>query len=122
MVTFRLSPPGSTAPAFDPPEDFFPDLVFARAVFRCLGQVAAAEMAQRFAEVVALAGRRYDRIHVWKRDQRIEADCEAIRLGLLTLLADGPSGGRPQATALAEPGDLVLDIVIDSPERWPALA
>jgi len=118
LVTFRLSPPGSTAPAFDPPEDFFPDLVFARAVFRCFGQVAAAEMGQRCAEVVALAGRRYDRIHIWKRDQRIEADCEAIRVGLLNLLADGPSGCRPQAAALAEPGDLVLDIVIDSPERW----
>ena len=108
MVTFRL-PAG-----FDPPDDFFPDLVFARAVIRSLGQVTAATTAKLVAAATALAGAAdWDNVHVFPRDPRAETDVSAIRHALLeacALPADSP--------AIAAPGDRVLDCVIDTPDRW----
>jgi len=113
VVTFRLGD-------FDPPDDFFPDLIYARAVVRSLGQVSGASDADRIAAVQALVAHiAWDTIHVWHRDPRLEAqtdapvDPQAIR-GLL-LSAYGKPASLP---SVARPGDLVLDCLIDTADRW----
>ena len=111
VVTFRLDPPG--LPPFDPPADFFPDLVFARACIRSLGQVAGADDAARAQAAIALAGGGpWQNVHVWLRDPKLAADVDAIRNLLRT------ATGVPAASAVAETGHRVLDCVVDSPERW----
>ena len=111
VVTFRLDPPGQ--PPFDPPPDFFPDLVFARACIRSLGQVTAADDAARAQAAFAMAGAGpWQNAHVWLRDARVAADVEAIRGRLLA------AAGITAVSPIASPGDLVLDCVVDSPERW----
>jgi 23S rRNA (cytidine2498-2'-O)-methyltransferase len=108
VVTFRL-PDG-----FDPPDDFFPDLVFARTVIRSLGQVTAATAAELVAAATALAGAAdWANVHVFPRDPRADADTSTIRRGLLEAY------GLPADTsAIADPGDRVLDCVIDAADRW----
>jgi 23S rRNA (cytidine2498-2'-O)-methyltransferase len=108
VVTFRL-PEGC-----DPADDFAPDLVFARAVIRSLGQVTAADPAGLVAAARDRAGpAAWRNVHVWPRDPRCEVDATADRLALLAAL------GLPQDTAAcAAPGDLVLDCVIDTTDRW----
>jgi 23S rRNA (cytidine2498-2'-O)-methyltransferase len=113
VVTFRLG-------AFDPPDVFFPDLIYARAVVRSLGQVSGASDPDRIAAVQALvAHTAWDNIHVWHRDPRLESqadspvDPQAIR-GLL-LSAYGKPASLPP---VAQPGDLVLDCLIDTADRW----
>ncbi len=109
VVTFRLGD-------CDPPDDFFPDLLYARAVVRSLGQVSGASDEERVAAVQALvAPAAWDTVHVWHRDRRLEADVDpqAIRAALLT------AAGKPAALpATARPGDLVLDCLIDTADRW----
>jgi 23S rRNA (cytidine2498-2'-O)-methyltransferase len=113
LVTFRLGD-------FDPPDDFFPDLLYARAVVRSLGQVSGASEQERIAAVRTLvAHTAWDTIHVWHRDPRLEAQTDspidplAIRGALLE--AYGKPTSLPQA---ASPGNLVLDCVIDAADRW----
>jgi 23S rRNA (cytidine2498-2'-O)-methyltransferase len=111
IVTFRLDPPGQ--PPFDPPPDFFPELVFSRACIRSLGQVTAADDAARVQAAVVLAGAGpWHNVHVWLRDPSVAVDVLAIRSRLLA--AAGVTAAAPPAA----PGDLVLDCVIDSAERW----
>jgi len=107
LVTFRLAD-------FDPPDEFFPDLVYARALVRSLGQVAAPSPEERVAALRELAAHAaWDNVHVWCRDPRTEADPVAVREVLLS------AHRLPVALpATARAGDLVLDCVIDSPERW----
>ncbi len=107
-VTFRL-PAGC-----DPPDDFFPDLVFARTLIRSLGQVAAPAGSDLVAAALQVAGSAaWRNVHVWPRDPRADVDATAIRTALLAGL-----GMAPEATPCAAPGDLVLDCMIDTPERW----
>jgi 23S rRNA (cytidine2498-2'-O)-methyltransferase len=107
VVTFRL-PAG-----LDPPDDFWPDLVFGRACVRSLGQVTGADDAGRAAAAAALAGAGpWDAIHVWPRTSRVETDVPAISQALAAAV------GPPRAAAGARPGDLVLDCLVDSPDRW----
>jgi 23S rRNA (cytidine2498-2'-O)-methyltransferase len=109
LVTFRIGPE-----SFDPPDDFWPDLVFAHTVVRSLGQVTGgnvAELAGRAGELVV--GSAWDAVHVWKRDERVDAAVADIRLAVAA--ACGSTVGDDPA---ARSGDLVLDCVIDSPDRW----
>jgi len=109
VVTFRL---GSS----DPPDDFFPDLVFARAVIRSLGQVSGASDRERIAAMRSLMPHTaWDTIHVWHRDRRLESevDSQSVRAALLSAY-DKPAG----LSATARPGDLVLDCLIDTADRW----
>ena len=109
VVTFRLGD-------LDPPDDVSPDLVYARAVIRSLGQVAAASAAERLAAARALAAHdTFDTVHVWHRDPRLAADVdpEPIRAALLAA-----HGMPPTVAAIARPGDLVLDCLIDTADRW----
>ncbi len=107
VVTFRLDE------GFDPPDDFAPDLVFARAVIRSLGQIQAATPTDRAAAIRDLAGRAaWGNVHVWKRDARTESDVAELRALLLAAW-----GLPPDLDPVARPGDLVLDCIVDSPDR-----
>ena len=107
VVTFKLTD-------FDPPDDFFPDLVYARALIRSLGQVAAPSQPEQVTALRELvAHSQWDNVHVWCRDPRAEADPVAVR-GALLAAHELPVALPPTAA----PGDLVLDCVIDTPERW----
>ncbi len=110
VVTFRLDPPGHAA--FDPPPDFWPDLVFARTCIGSLGQVTGSDDAARVTAALAPAPGPWHNVHVWARDPALEASVEAIRSRLLA------AAGIPAASPIAAPGDRVFDCVIDSPERW----
>lgn len=102
MVTFRLGD-------FDPPDDFFPDLVFARTVIRSLGQVTGGDDDERAARATALAGpAAWNEIHVWNRDPRSEVDPERVRAALSAATGELQPAVHP----------LVLDCVVDSPDRW----
>ena len=108
VVTFRLPDD------FDPPDDFFPDLVFARAVIRSLGQVSAAGDTERIERLLGLVGpTAWDNVHTWRRDPRTEVSTAAVRESLLAAL------GLPATLdPIAQRGDLVLDCVVDAPDRW----
>ena len=100
VVTFRLPAAAAGQPAFDPPDDFFPDLAFARAVIRSLGQVAGATTAERIEKIIVLIGStNWDNVHVWFRDPRgaalaeSETDPVAVRAAILTALRR--AGGTP---------------------------
>ena len=121
VVTFRLGgpkpagQPADVAPdVLDPPDDFFPDLVYARTVLRSLGQVAGASDPERITALRGLVAHpHWDNVHVWCRDPRLEVDVVSIRAGLL-----GAYGKPAGLAAAARPGDLVLDCLIDAPDRW----
>jgi len=108
VVTFRLDP------GVDPVDDFFPsDLVFARACVRSLGQVTGADvetLVARTRELVGPSGWR--RVHVWNRVATVAAPVVEIRDRLLEVC------GSADRDEVAEPGDLVLDVVVDSSDRW----
>ncbi|MCE9631719.1 MAG: hypothetical protein K8S94_13510, partial [Planctomycetia bacterium] len=108
-VTFRIGPDG-----FDPPDDFSPDLVFARAAIRSLGQVTGDSLQACAVGVRQLmATTAWDNVHVWARDPRSELPVGAIR----ELVAE-TCGLGPLPDPVARQGDLVLDCVLDSAERW----
>jgi 23S rRNA (cytidine2498-2'-O)-methyltransferase len=103
VVTFRLGD-------FDPPDDVFPDLVFARTLVRSLGQVTGADDADRAEKAVALAGAApWNAIHVWNRDPRAEIDVERVRAAI-------ENACQPLSPGEARP--LILDCAIDSEDRW----
>jgi 23S rRNA (cytidine2498-2'-O)-methyltransferase len=109
VVTFRLG-------TFDPPDDFFPDLVYPRTIIRCLGQVTGTADAERIAAVRSLVGHdSWDAIHVWHRDHRLEAEVDTVPIRAGLLAAYGMPDALPPA---ARPGDLVLDCLIDAADRW----
>jgi 23S rRNA (cytidine2498-2'-O)-methyltransferase len=114
-VTFRLPQRGADGLAFDPPDDFFPDLIFGRAVIRSFGQVVGAGVAELTERLVTMVDHAaWDNVHVWPRDPREEHDSPAIRSALVAAC------GRTitSATPVARPGELILDCMVDSAERW----
>ena len=132
VVTFRLPTPASGEPTFDPPDDFNPDLIFARAVIRSYGQVSGADDSERIQKLLALTGPAdWNNVHVWQRDYRTEVSPVAIRSALIASLtaqsrpAEPALGSRVESSLqtaidqpMARPGDLVLDCMIDSADRW----
>jgi len=118
LVTFRLPP--VAAPPDDPSSGSLAGAVFARTLVHCLGQVHGADDAARAAALVALSPTiAATRLHIWHRDHREAAGGDgsahdtssAARAALVAALP----GIAPGATAT---GDLVLDVVVDGPERW----
>jgi 23S rRNA (cytidine2498-2'-O)-methyltransferase len=109
VVTFRIGPP-----EFDPADAFSPDLVFARTVIRSLGQVTGVGGQDCAARVGALvAGTAWDNVHVWSRDPRSAGDAAGIRVAVAEAC-----GLSTLPDPIAQAGDLVLDCVLDSAERW----
>jgi 23S rRNA (cytidine2498-2'-O)-methyltransferase len=107
VVTFRLA-------GIDPPDDFFPSLIFNRTCLRSLGQVTATSDAERATAAAALVGpATWNGIHAWSRDPRQDVDLDAIRTALATAC-----GLHAVGSPIAAPGDLVLDCIVDSPTRW----
>jgi 23S rRNA (cytidine2498-2'-O)-methyltransferase len=137
VVTFRL-PDG-----IDPPDAFEPDCFFGLAVVRSLGQVRG-ESPELLADAAAALANRslaahsagWDRIHVWPRLERAgrttvfavePAIVEAMDRGLAARVLrsprcdEGPVIQGPviegPIRAMARSGDLVLDCLIDAPDR-----
>jgi len=108
VVTFRLDP------GVDPADDFFPtELVFARTCVRSLGQVAGADSEALVARTMEAAGSvGWQRVHVWNRVASVAAPVAEIRDRLLEACGIG------RTDEVAQPGDLVLDVVVDSSDRW----
>ena len=108
VVTFRLGD-------FDPPDDFWPELVFARSVIRSVGQVTgatAADRARAARDLVAHAD--WDALHIWHRDPKLALKGDPV-VGRSSLLA---AFGLPaDLPSVARPGDLVLDCLVDSEAR-----
>jgi 23S rRNA (cytidine2498-2'-O)-methyltransferase len=124
-VTFRLPEATADSPGFDPPDDFFPDLTFARAVIRSLGQAKGSTEQGRIENVLALAGTTsWDNVHAWVRAPRgatadeAAAQATALRATLLEALQARRLLGRHALERIiddptAQPDDLVLDCIID---------
>jgi len=109
VATFRIGPPGC-----DPPDDVASDLVFARTVIRSLGQVTGETPAAAAASVRALVGAAaWDDLHVWPRDLRAALPIAEVRAEVAA--ACGIARASSAGTC---PGDLVLDVVLDSATRW----
>jgi 23S rRNA (cytidine2498-2'-O)-methyltransferase len=109
VVTFRIGPTG-----FDPVDDFCPELVFARSVIRSLGQVTGADARGCAARVGALVGgTAWSNVHVWPRDPRSAVDTALIRATVAEAC-----GLSALPDLVAGRGDLILDCVVDSVERW----
>lgn len=109
VVTFRIGPEG-----FDPPDEFAPDLIFAHSVVRSLGQVSGGSVAELAVKVRALVGAvSWDAIHVWKREQRIDMAAADARAAVAAAC-----GITLPDDQVAQPGDLVLDCMLDSADRW----
>lgn len=110
VVTFTL------AEGLDPADDFFPDLFFAQAVCRSYGQVKGSSVDALADAAIAVAGRGpWDAIHVWHREEKA-AETVTIHEALRGRI-DMSRTADAHAMA-ASPGDLVLDCLVDSPERW----
>ena len=115
-VSFRL--PSGADPTGDDLERLREEAVFARVLFRCFGQARWHDDAGRATAVRALVPAvRWDVAHCFPRDVRGIAASDtasavvAARAGLDTLFP-GLRHGR------AAPGELVLDCLVDEPDRW----
>ena len=121
-VTFRLPDRAADGVLCDPPDDFFPDLIFHRTVIRSFGQVVGTSDQERAERLVALADHRaWDHVHVWQRDPRADHDQPAVRTAIMAALGrESTNAGDPAAAAaaVAHPGELILDCMIDSADRW----
>lgn len=109
IATFRIGPA-----SFDPPDDFWPDLVFAHTVVRSLGQVSGGSIDELVARTRDLVGDcSWNTVHVWKRDERVDAPLAEIRAALAVAC-----GVASDHDPIARPGELVLDCAVDSADRW----
>jgi len=114
VVTFRL-PTGGPMPTTSDLER----LVFARTVVHSCGQAAGTDLGSRVRDLHALAGHhRWDDVHVWLREPRVEGAPAAVREAIVAGLDTERRRHVPPAGEPTTPGALVLDCVIDGPDRW----
>ncbi len=109
-------------------DDFELNAVFARAHAFSLGEVSAADVAERAAAVWRLGGNRpLEALHVWQRDTAAVGYrgfephvSDAAREAEAAIRAARPAGtGRAVELArTAAPGQLVLDCVLVEPAQW----
>jgi 23S rRNA (cytidine2498-2'-O)-methyltransferase len=119
IVSFKL--PAAAEPAAVLPADLLERLVFARTAIHSLGQVTGRDPATLAAAAVELAGcTGFANVHVWPRQfeagphgaEAVAMATEARRVLLAACrLADG-------IEAVANPGERVLDVVLDTEDRW----
>jgi 23S rRNA (cytidine2498-2'-O)-methyltransferase len=123
IVSFKLPPAAESSAAGAPalPVDLLERLVFARTAVHSLGQVTGADPATLAKAAVELAGHAgFANVHVWPRQfepgprgaEVATAAAEARRI----LLAG--CGLASDLDPVAGPGDRVLDVVLDTEERW----
>jgi 23S rRNA (cytidine2498-2'-O)-methyltransferase len=120
FLTFRLPADHGLALDFDP------RLVFARAWGFSLGTVVGSSATARAAELArALAGRRFDALHVWQRDRAPSGDhgfephvTPGAREAEAAVRALWPDGGAPGPARIAQAGQSVLDCVLVDPDTW----
>jgi 23S rRNA (cytidine2498-2'-O)-methyltransferase len=115
-------------------EDFLTDelserLLFARVISSSYGQVAGGSLTELATATLALAPGPWQRVHVWHRDaaspRRRPADASPSAVDLQTEILrraglaadDGIRSDASVAGTIAERGDRILDVVIDSPQR-----
>ena len=118
IVSFKL-PPAASGPAL--PADLLERLVFARTAVHSLGQVTGADPATLAAAALELADRTgFANVHAWPRlvepgprGAEALAAADSVRRVLLATL-----GLDTQLDPVAGVGDLVLDVVLDTPDRW----
>ena len=114
VVTFRL-PAGGELPSIADLDR----LVFARTVIHSCGQVVGADSAALVAAVHArVGGFAWRDVHVWRREPRVEGDPDAVRTALVAALEPARQGAVVRAGAETPMGALVLDCVLDAPDRW----
>ena len=117
-VSFKLPAGSDPSPAaLDRVRDA---LAFARALFRCHGQVHWTDDASRIETLRArLPAARYDAVHLYPRDVRTMTTSELVAGVPLAAKRAGLVDLFPGATfAAARPGDLVLDCLADADDRW----
>jgi 23S rRNA (cytidine2498-2'-O)-methyltransferase len=125
IVSFRLPAGDESVAAL--PADLLERLVFARTAVHSLGQVTGADLATLAAAAIGLAGQTgqtgqtgFDNVHVWPRQfepgpRGAEGSAAAAEARRGLLAACGLSGDRDP---VASPGDRVLDVVLDTADRW----
>ena len=121
IVSFKLPPADGLSPAPELPANLLERLVFARTVAHSLGQVAGADPAALTTAVIELAGGTgFADVHVWPRQfepgPRGAEDVAAAALARQMVLAACGLGGDLDPAARA--GDRVLDVVLDTVDRW----
>lgn len=115
VVTFRLPADGSASSA----ALLLDRLVFAHTVIHSCGQVAGDDVPMLVERLHALAGAHaWDDVHVWSRDARSSVDPGSVRAAIVAGLAPDRRAVVAAASTGTRGGALVLDCVIDSPDRW----
>jgi 23S rRNA (cytidine2498-2'-O)-methyltransferase len=123
IVSFKLpsaadsSAAGSAALA----ADLLERLVFARTAVHSLGQVTGSDPAALAAAAIELAGRAgFANVHAWPRQfeagpRGAEAVAAAVEARRILLFACGLASDLDPVAGI---GDRVLDVVMDTPDRW----
>ncbi len=97
------------------------ELVFARTAIHSLGQVTGSDPATLAAAAAdAAAGQAWQRVHCWSREftPGPPPPLVAEAIGAAARAVSAAIGLPPDTASLARPGELVLDVVLDTPERW----
>jgi 23S rRNA (cytidine2498-2'-O)-methyltransferase len=121
VVTFRLSQAAPARPGGSLADDVLDRLVFARTAIHSLGQVRGANDEARALAATELAGGHpWQRVHCWSRQFTPGPPAPQMAEAIETAgRAVARACGLPAETdPPARPGDLVLDVVLDTPERW----
>ena len=120
-VTFRLPPPTAAAAGGPRSAEILDAVVFARTVIHSFGQATGVDATMLAANAAELAGSHaWKRVHCWSRQftpgpppPAVAAAITAARRSLAAACGL-PADSEP----VASPGELVLDAVLDTPERW----
>ena len=114
VATFRM-PRGSALPSVADLDR----LVFARTVIHSCGQAVGADTAALVAALQARVGVfDWGDVHVWRREPRVEGDPEIVRAAIVAALEPARQAAVVRAGAKTPLGSLVLDCVLDAPDRW----
>jgi 23S rRNA (cytidine2498-2'-O)-methyltransferase len=117
VVTFRLPPAASGYRS----AEILDALVFARTVVHSLGQVTGLAAPPLAAAAAELAGdHAWQRVHCWSRQFTPGPPPPALAAAIAEArgAVAAACGIKVDSEPVARPGDLVLDVVLDTPERW----
>lgn len=116
-LSFRL--PAGSDPSSAALDALQANLVFARAVVRCFGQIHWKGDGLLEALRQRLPEGSFDAVHLFPRDVRAQTAADVAAGGREAARRAGLTGEFPTATfTAADPGDVVLDCLADSDDRW----